>query len=231
MKKVLLAVAACLMFAVPAMALDCATGTYNFGGVCAKPTPEQGLQMLLEGNAKFVRGDMDLLLKNSKPADRKEVALGQKPFAIILACSDSRLAPEILFNKGLGEIFVVRVAGNIVERHELGSIEYAIEHLGASLVMVLGHERCGAVTAAFNANGVSDGSNIGSLVESIAPAVLETKAAGGNVEECIVNNVKNVTKDLEARSAIVREGIELGKVKVVRAKYDLDDGIVTVLGE
>lgn len=234
MKKVFLAVAACLAFAVPALAdgdLNCATGTYNFDGVCAKPTPEQGLELLLKGNAKFIKGDMDLLRKYSTPTERKEVALGQKPFAIILACSDSRVPPEILFDKGLGEIFVIRVAGNIVERHELGSIEYAIEHLGSNLLMVLGHERCGAVTAAYNANGISDGSNIGSLVESIAPAVIETKAVGGDVEECIVSNVKKVAEELEARSAIVKESVELGKLKIVRAKYDLDDGKVTVLGE
>jgi carbonic anhydrase len=97
--------------------------------------------------------------------------------------------------------------------------------------MVLGHERCGAVTAAFNANGISDGSNIGSLIESIAPAVVETKAVGGGVEECIISNVKKVSEELEARSTIVKEGVEAGAVKIVRAKYDLDDGLVTVLGE
>jgi len=193
-------------------------------------TPDQALAKLLEGNSHFVKGDLDNLDKMSEARNRTLVAAGQHPYAIILACSDSRVPPEILFDKGLGEIFVVRVAGNIVERHELGSIEYAIEHLGASLVMVLGHERCGAVTAAFNANGISDGSNIGSLVESIAPAVVETKAVGGDVEECIVSNVKKVAEELEARSAIIKENVELGKVKIVRAKYDLDDGKVTLLG-
>jgi carbonic anhydrase len=234
MKKVLLAVAACLMFVVPALAdsdLNCATGTYNFKGVCAKPTPEQGLELLMQGNAKFVKGDLSLLTKYSKPSERTEVAAGQKPFAIVLTCSDSRLPAEIIFNKGLGEIFVVRVAGNIVERHELGSIEYALEHLGANLIVVLGHERCGAVTAAFNANGVSDGSNIGSLIESIAPAVKETKATGGGVEECIISNIKKVSEELEARSTIIKELVEKKETKIVRAKYDLDSGVVQILGE
>lgn len=233
MKKVLLTAAACFMFAVPALAdgIRCPVGQIVTKEVCAKPTNDQALELLLAGNKNFVKGSVEHLDRFSDPTVRKEVALGQHPYAIILACSDSRVPPEILFDKGLGEIFVVRVAGNIVDRHEIGSIEYAIEHLGASLVMVLGHERCGAVTAAFNANGVSDGSNIGSLVEAIAPAVLETKAAGGTVEECIVTNIKKVTEELEARSVIVREGIEAKTLKIVRAKYDLDDGIVTVLGE
>jgi carbonic anhydrase len=233
MKKVLLAVAACAVFTVPALAdsIKCPVGQIATKGVCAKPTNEQALELLLQGNQNFVKGKVDHLDKYSDPAIRKEVALGQHPYAIILACSDSRVPPEVLFDKGLGEIFIIRVAGNIVERHELGSIEYAVEHLGTSLIMVLGHERCGAVTAAFNANGVSDGSNIGSLVESIAPAVLETKAHGGGIEECIISNVNKVSEELEARSTIIKEGVESGVVKIVRAKYDLDDGIVTVLGE
>lgn len=220
-----------LMFAMAMTTALMAGNAFASGTTIAAITPAQALQKLMDGNNRYVRGDLDNLDRMSEARNRTLVAAGQHPYAIILACSDSRVPPEILFDKGLGEIFVVRVAGNIVERHELGSIDYAIEHLGAKLIMVLGHERCGAVTAAFNANGLSDGSNIGSLVESIAPAVVETKAVGGNVEECIVTNIKKVSEELEARSAIVREGIEAGTVKIVRAKYDLDDGKVTVLGE
>jgi carbonic anhydrase len=243
MKKVLLTAAACLMFAVPALAADvnCATGTYNFGGVCSKPTPEQGLDLLLKGNAKFVKGDLELLKKYATPAERVEVAGGQKPFAIVLTCSDSRLPAEILFNKGLGEIFVVRVAGNIVAPHELGSIEYALEHLGANLIVVLGHERCGAVSATYGAYPNAVEGNIGSLVEDITPAVAavlngKPKAAGttaqaAQVEECIVENIKLVSEHLEAKSPIIKEYVELKKAKIVRAKYDLDSGVVAVLGE
>jgi carbonic anhydrase len=215
---------------VMAMAAALMAGNALASGT-ASVTPEQALEKLMDGNSRFVKGDLDNLDRMSEAKNRTLVAGGQHPYAIILACSDSRVPPEILFDKGLGELFVVRVAGNIVERHELGSIEYAIEHLGAKLIMVLGHERCGAVTAAFNANGLSDGSNIGSLVESIAPAVVETKAVGGDIEECIVTNIKKVSEELEARSAIVKEGVEAGTVKIVRAKYDLDDGKVTLLGE
>ncbi len=241
MKKVLLAVAACVIFAVPALAADvqCTTGTYNFKGVCAKPTPEQGLDLLLKGNANFVKGDLSALQKFSNAAERKEVALGQKPFAIVLTCSDSRLPPEILFNKGLGEIFVVRVAGNVVAPHELGSIEYALEHLGANLIVVLGHERCGAVSATYGAYPAHVEGNIGSLTESIYPAVDKvvagTKPAGtveqaAQVEECIVENINMVSESLETKSLIIKELVEKGETKIVRAKYDLDNGVVTVLG-
>lgn len=243
MKKILLTAAACILFALPALADDvrCATGTYNFDGVCAKPTPEQGLELLLKGNAKYVKGDMDLLLKYSKSAVRTEVAAGQKPFAIVLTCSDSRVPPEILFDKGLGEIFVVRVAGNIVAPHELGSIEYGIEHLGANLVVVLGHERCGAVKSTYAAYPAHVEGNIGSLVESIYPAVeavvgsnpKPTGAAeqAAQVEECVVENIKLVAESLETKSPVIKEFVEKGELKIVRAKYDLDDGVVRVLGE
>jgi carbonic anhydrase len=242
MKKVLLTAAACLMFAVPAFAaeLNCATGTYNFGGVCAKPTPGQGLELLLKGNAKFVKGDMDLLKKYATPAERVEVAAGQKPFAIVLTCADSRLPAEIIFDKGLGEIFVVRVAGNIVAPHELGSIEYGLEHLGANLVVVLGHERCGAVKATYDNYPNHVSGNIGSLTEDIYPAVdkivagtkpAAATAQAAQVEECIVENIKMVSEALESKSTIIKDMVEKKEIKIVRAKYDLDSGVVSVLGE
>jgi carbonic anhydrase len=242
MKKVLLAAAACLIFAVPALADDvqCTTGTYKFNGACVKPTPEQGLELLLKGNASFAKGDVTLLQKFSTVAERKEVAAGQKPFAVVLTCSDSRLPAEILFNKGLGEIFVVRVAGNIVAPHELGSIEYALEHLGANLIVVLGHERCGAVTSTYNAYPATEvEGNIGSLVRDIAPAVeavvgSNPKPTGASeqaaqVEECIVENINLVSESLETKSPIIKELVEKGETKIVRAKYDLDSGLVKVL--
>lgn len=243
MKKFLLAAVTCLLFAAPVFAdeVNCATGTYRIDERCVKPTPAQGLELLLKGNAKYARGDMSDLVRFAKPAERTEVAAGQKPFAIVLTCSDSRLPPEILFNKGLGEIFVVRVAGNIVAPHELGSIEYGIEHLGANLVVVLGHERCGAVSATYAAYPAEVEGNIGSLVKDITPAVeavvgynpkpTAASAQAAQVEECIVENIKKVSESLETKSPIIKEFVELGKLKIVRAKYDLDSGIVNVLGE
>lgn len=239
MKKVLLAVAACVAFAVPAFAGDvvCTTGTYKINGACVKPNPEQGLELLLKGNAAFAKGDVSLLQKFSTVAERKEVAAGQKPFAVVLTCSDSRLPAEILFNKGLGEIFVVRVAGNVVAPHELGSIEYALEHLGANLIVVLGHERCGAVTSTYDAYPNHVEGNIGSLTESIYPAVDKVVAGSkpavaeqaAQVEECIVENINLVSESLESKSEIIAHLVHLGETKIVRAKYDLDSGLVKVL--
>jgi len=130
---------------------------------------DQALQQLMEGNKRFV----DQHMTGQKLCDakaRQSLATGQKPYAVILTCSDSRVPPEIIFDKGLGEIFVIRVAGNVPDPIVLGSIEYAAEHIGSPLVMVLGHERCGAVTAAVDAKGKPEG-NIGAIVKTIAPAV------------------------------------------------------------
>jgi carbonic anhydrase len=242
LKQVSLTVAACVVFAVPAMAdVVCPVGQIATRGVCAQPTPAQGLELLLSGNRNFAKGSVTHLDKFSDPAVRKEVALGQHPYAIVLTCSDSRVPAEILFDKGLGEIFTVRVAGNVVAPHELGSIEYALEHLHANLIVVLGHERCGAVQSTYNAYPALGEGNIASLLESIAPAVEAVvghtpKPTGAveqaaQIEECVVENIKLVSEALEVKSPIIKEFVELGKAKIVRAKYDLDSGLVQVLGE
>lgn len=201
-------------------------------------TPDQALSMLMAGNRGFVKGEVEHLEKMSTVARRTELAAGQHPYAIILTCSDSRVPPEILFDKGLGEIFVARVAGNIASASELlGSIEYGVEHLGASLIMVLGHSKCGAVTATYDSHiaGTMPPKNIDSLVKAIDPAVsevLSTNPTGTKaevVEECIVENVKMVAESIEVNSPIVKEYLELGKVKLVKAKYDLSTGVVSVL--
>jgi carbonic anhydrase len=242
LKQVSLTVAACVVFAIPAMAdVVCPVGQIATRGVCAQPTPAQGLELLLSGNRNFAKGSVTHLDKFSDPAVRKEVALGQHPYAIVLTCSDSRVPAEILFDKGLGEIFTVRVAGNIVAPHELGSIEYALEHLGANLIVVLGHERCGAVKSTYDAYPAEVEGNIGSLVKDITPAVEAVvgstpKPTGATeqaaqVEECVVENIKLVSEALETRSPIIKEYVELRKARIVRAKYDLDSGLVQILGE
>ena len=188
--------------------------------------------------------DFGILLVDDEPAWLGSLALTLESCAginNILTCSDSRVPAEILFDKGLGEIFTVRVAGNVVAPHELGSIEYAIEHLGANLVVVLGHERCGAVKATYDTYPGEGEGNIGSLVKDIYPAVeavvgrnpkpTGTAEQAAQVEECVVENIKLVSESLEAKSPIIKEYKELGKIKIFRAKYDLDDGIVRVLGE
>ena len=139
------------------------------------PTPDQAMTMLTDGNARFVAGK---LTHPHETAERRtEVAKGQKPFAVILACADSRVGPEVIFDAGLGDLFVVRVAGNIADDTVLGSIEYAVEHLGSPLIVVCGHERCGAVQATVDtlkSNQPPPG-HLGALIDPIKPAVTSQK--------------------------------------------------------
>ena len=195
-------------------------------------TVDEALQKLMEGNQRFVAYQM----KGQKLCDvstRQSLAKGQSPYAIILCCSDSRVPPEIVFDQGLGEIFVVRVAGNIADPVVLGSIEYAAEHLGSPLMMVLGHSRCGAVTAAVGAEGKPEG-NIGAILETIFPAVtLARNEAKGKtqaevVEAAIDQNIKMVCASLLTQSKVIKHLVESGKLKIVAAKYALDDGKVTL---
>jgi carbonic anhydrase len=206
-------------------------------------SPDEALQKLMDGNKRYVENKLTNVAKIDS-ATRTSLAKSQKPYAIILSCSDSRVPPELVFDKGLGEIFVVRVAGNIPDPVVLGSIEYAAEHLGSPLVMVLGHERCGAVTATVDAKGKSTGSaNIDAIVKAIEPNVklaardcdackgekrcAETKKS--EFVECVIDaNVKNVAAGLTKRSKILKHLVEEKKVKIVAAKYDLDDGTVTL---
>ncbi len=198
-------------------------------------TADEALKKLLDGNRNFITNQMTIK-DSSGPSTRQAVAAGQKPYAIILSCSDSRVPPEIIFDKGLGEIFVVRVAGNVPDPVILGSIEYAAEHFGSPLIVVLGHTRCGAVTAAVHAEGRPHG-NIGAIIEKIIPAVKQAKkdakSAGKSdlVESAIDNNIKLVAKSLVKQSPVIRSLVDAGKIKIVGAKYDLDDGTVKLLEE
>lgn len=198
-------------------------------------TADEALQRLMDGNKHYVEGQLGAC-RESDTAKRESLAKGQKPYAIILSCSDSRVPPEIVFDKSMGEIFVVRVAGNVPDPVVLGSIEYAAEHIGSPLIMVLGHERCGAVTAAVEAKGKPEG-NIGAIVRTIAPAVKKAKAeAKGKskaelVEAACEANVKLVARNLTKQSPVIAKLAKEGKIKIVTAKYDLDDGKVSLLDE
>jgi len=206
-------------------------------------SPDEALQKLMEGNKRYVENQMT----GTKLCDlttRSSLAKSQKPYAIILTCSDSRVPPEIVFDKGLGEIFVVRVAGNVPDPVVLGSIEYAAEHLGSPLIMVLGHERCGAVTATVDAKGKSTGSpNIDAIVKAVAPSVKnaakdcdackgEAKCADTKKSafvECVIDaNAKTIAASLTKKSKILNHLQHEKKIKIVAAKYDLDDGVVTI---
>ncbi len=212
-----------------------------FGGILAagsalaaedasKVTAEAALKHLLDGNQRYVQQQMTGVRLCDVSA-RQKLAGGQAPVAIILSCSDSRVPPELIFDEGLGEIFVVRVAGNVVDPIVLGSVEYAAEHLGTPLVMVLGHERCGAVKATVESHGEGHG-NIGAIVKAIAPALKSAKKSEDKaqyVEAVVAANVARVKERLTADSKVLEELVHAGKLKIVTAKYDIDDGIVTVL--
>lgn len=195
-----------------------------------KATPEQALKNLMDGNQRYVQQQMTGV-KLCALGERQKLTGSQAPYAIILSCSDSRVPPELIFDEGLGEIFVVRVAGNVVDPVVLGSIEYAAEHLGSSLIMVLGHERCGAVKATVELHGEGHG-NIGAIVNAVAPAL---KTAPRNedksqyVEGVVNENIKLVKANLTAKSPVLAELAKSGKLKIVTGKYDLDDGAVTLL--
>ncbi|HEX4667528.1 MAG TPA: carbonic anhydrase [Chthoniobacterales bacterium] len=182
--------------------------------------PQAALAKLKEGNGRFAKSQVS----TSKPtaAKRAETAQAQHPFAVILACADSRTSPEIVFDEGIGDLFVVRTAGNLVDDHALGSIEYAVEHLGVRLIVVLGHERCGAVTAAL-ASDTAPG-HVESLVRDIQPAVKATKGKPGNPLDL------TIAENARLMAAKIRSGASLGElakqVRVISAVYDLDTGKV-----
>lgn len=186
----------------------------------AAPSP---LDALKEGNRRFVEGRM---IHDHQNMERlADVAKAQHPIAIILGCSDSRVAPEIIFDQGLGDLFVVRVAGNVLDDHALGSIEYAAEHLHATLIVVLGHDRCGAVQAALS--GEDAPGHIQSLVEAIRPVVDIAKTEPGDLLDNAINeNVRQTVQQLRSSRPILQHEIQAGHLQVVGARYLLDSGVV-----
>jgi len=184
--------------------------------------------MLMEGNACFVSGNVT---HPDQSADRRtELVSGQHPFAVVVGCSDSRVPPEVTFEQGLGDIFVIRTAGEVMDNVTLASIEYAVEHLNVPLVVVLGHDSCGAVTAVVKGGEVPG--HLNSLVNYILPAVNEARAAGSEeqlLNSSIDNNVKNIVEELSTSQPILSEAVNEGKLKVVGARYHLDSGIVDIV--
>ncbi|MGW4462720.1 carbonic anhydrase [Micromonospora sp. NPDC004704] len=195
------------------------------------PTPTTALNRLIAGNKRFYKGQARHPHQSLK--DLHELASGQHPFAITLGCADSRVSPEILFDQGLGDLFDNRVAGNIVDDLLLGSIEFAIEEFGVPLIVVVGHERCGAISATINAietGGAAPG-HIGTIVEALRPVVEPLVGGPGDVVEAAVKaNVLAQVQALFDQSEIVREKVHEGALGVVGARYDLDNGKVTLLG-
>ncbi|MFA4904508.1 MAG: carbonic anhydrase [Desulfobaccales bacterium] len=194
---------------------------------------DEAARILKEGNGRYVDG------KPRHPhQDRERRALtagqGQHPLATVLTCSDSRVPPEIIFDQGIGDIFVVRVAGNVAATDEIGSIEYAVDHLATPLVMVLGHTQCGAVTAVVDDDKLPP--NIAALVEPIRPAVAKARedhpeaAKDVLLNAAIKDNVWQAITDMLGASPIIRDKVKGGQVRVVGAIYEIDSGQVLWLG-
>jgi carbonic anhydrase len=193
-------------------------------------TPTTALNYLLAGNKRFYEGTAQH--PRQSLADLRALATGQHPFAITLGCADSRVAPELLFDQGLGDLFDNRVAGNIVDDLLLGSMEFAIEEFGVPLIVVLGHERCGAISAtigAIESGGTAPG-HIGTIVEALRPVVEPLIGGPGDVvENAVQANVRAQVQYLLATSEIIAEKVHSGALGVVGARYDLDNGKVTLL--
>lgn len=184
---------------------------------------EAALDRLKTGNANFVADSMDGKLQDSNR--RNDLVGGQKPYAIILSCADSRVVPELAFDTGLGEIFVIRVAGNTANASSIASIEYAVAHLGVNLIVVLGHESCGAVTAAIA--GGDNGHHLNHLLAHITPAVAASKDR--EVNAVVKVNANLTAAALGQRSDIIRDAEENGGLKVIPAFYNLGSGKVDLL--
>lgn len=190
--------------------------------------PDLALKWLKNGNNRFLKGAVRRDGQSQK--DIQRLAEGQKPHAIVLSCSDSRVPPEITFDQKLGEIFVVRTAGESLNDNVIGSIEYAVSHLGSRLIVVMGHTSCGAIKAAL---GTLDGQDAGSpalnaLVKDIHPRLqsYKGKTPSPHGHDEAMSNAEGVASDLLARSAIITDAVKNGSVKIVSALYDMDSGKV-----
>jgi len=188
--------------------------------------PQTAIKALLAGNKHFIKGDSRRA--NLSPARRKEVAKSQHPIAIVIACSDSRVSPELIFDQGLGDLFVVRDAGNSVDDLAMGSIEYALDHLGSRLIVVIGHERCGAVQAAL-AGGDLPG-HLPSVVAPIKDAVQTTKNVrkDAQLDATVDQHVRDVIRSLQSSDS-VKKLLAQKKIAIVGMRYDLDSGAVRTI--
>jgi carbonic anhydrase len=198
--------------------------------VSQQPPAQEAWSDRMAGNRRFADGRpqardiVDL---------RHGLASGQHPKAIALACSDSRVAPELLFDKSLGDLFVVRSAGNVADAIGRGSIEHAVEHLGSKLLVVLGHQKCGIVTAACTGNKMPS-PNLQTIAGKIAPAVAAARTQAKDdelVNAAVRQNVLQSANDLLAGSEVLRDAVHEGKLEIVEAVYSLDTGEITTLGK
>ncbi len=199
----------------------------------ASLTPDQALAALKQGNRRFLAGEP----VRTDPSGRRrlEIARAQFPIAVLVSCSDSRVPPELLFGRGLGELFIIRNAGNTIDTTAMGSLEYAVAELNVPLVVVMGHERCGAVAAAVSVveKGATFPGSIGRMVEPIIPAVLAAQRQGGDLLDASVraNVSRTVARLRDFSEPMVLDRIKSKRLRIVGARYDLDDGNVDFFDE
>lgn len=185
---------------------------------------DQIIERLKAGNARFMEDKLDGELQDTNR--RAELTAGQQPHTIVLSCADSRVVPELAFDAGLGELFVCRVAGNIANTSTMASIEYAVAHCGSKVIVVLGHEACGAVTAAVN--GGDNGYNLNHLLSHITPAI-SACGEGASITEVVKKNAELTKAELIKRSSIIGDAEASGSIKIVPAYYNLGSGKVEFL--
>lgn len=232
--KTMMKVALCIWLAPLVLEANTPVKAAASHAAAAKPAPgaQAVLDLLAAGNQRFVAGKRTFPSQNAL----RRIDLdknGQHPVVTVLTCSDSRVPPEHLFDAGLGDLFIIRVAGNVADTDEIGSIEYGVEHLGTPVLMVLGHSKCGAVTAVMKGDEL--GGSIPQLVDNIIPVAKAVKAQAGSdfsdasLDLAIKENVQQSVRDIRSHSAIVRELEESGKLRIVGAIYHLDTGAVEML--
>jgi len=222
--------------------------------------PHEALNRLIEGNKAWAAGNLTKFLQKLAgeitPEVRTALSKFQKPYAIIITCSDSRVCPELVFNEGLGLLFVIRIAGNVLDSIAIGSIEYAVEHLGSCLIVIQGHQNCGAVKAAFDVTRPSaeaappahEGApnSISHVVKAVQPTIAQVLSKNTNVlptltaadplyaqllDECVQGNAIAVKGHLLASSEIIRKRVEEKKLGLVASEYYLDSGLIKVVDE
>ena len=183
---------------------------------------QEALEKLKKGNKNFVADKLDGKLQNS--SRRLELVSEQQPYAVILGCSDSRVVPELAFDTGLGELFVIRIAGNVATKPVEASIEYAVSELNVKLIVVLGHQNCGAITAALNEHEGEDEKNFRYLFHFIQPAV--DAADEKTVNSIVIKNTELTCTNLYKYSKIISRGVDKEEVKIIPAYYKIGSGEV-----
>jgi carbonic anhydrase len=197
-----------------------------FAQQSARPSTDPIWSILAAGNQRFVSGKPD---SRDAVARRKELTTTQTPHAAVLSCSDSRVPPEVVFDQGLGDLFVIRTAGESADPLSVGSIEYAVEHLGTKEVVVMGHQHCGAVTAACS-GGKAESANLLAVVSPITASCLKAdRSKADPLDDPIRDHVHSVAMELLAKSEMLKHAVAEHKLTIVEAYYSLDTGVVTKL--